>query len=663
ALCLVFLVGGLGVSAYLGSLYSRLQIGNQFIDLSIDMFCVAGFDGYFKNLDSSWGKVLGYTIDELKAVPYIEFVHPDDMPSTTNEGNQLQEGGTTFAFENRYRCKDGSYRWFLWNAVSIPDQKRIYAVARDITELKKSVAQIELQNHELELRNREVERATQMKSNFLASMSHELRTPLNAIVGFSELLGEETAGQLNTKQKRFVDHIKQGAAHLLQLINDILDLSKIEAGKLEFHCEDFVVHAALPEVLSTIRPLAMTKNIQVEQKLEANLSVYADRVRFKQILYNLLSNAVKFTPKNGRIEIDCHKNGDSVCISVTDTGVGIRPEDHALVFEEFRQVAATKGPAHEGTGLGLAITKRLVEEQGGHITLQSELGKGSRFTFTLPAGSDAPLPAGVGGAANLTVTGAAAYRKPLILIVDDEPSARELLLGYLDLEYRVVMAESGEEALRKAKELRPDAITLDVLMTTTNGFETLVALRKQPETANIPVIILSIVDQKQVGFALGATDYLVKPIRKPILLDTIRKYVPPCEDDDAAILLVDDDSKTLELLEETLRAAGYETQSVQSGVRALEVLSSKMVGAVLLDLLMPGMDGFQVIRHIRQKEEMRKLPIFVMTAKNLNSEERNLLSHDTQALFEKNGSWQQQLLTEIRRVVHQNNRAKAAGNI
>jgi CheY-like chemotaxis protein len=223
------------------------------------------------------------------------------------------------------------------------------------------------------------------------------------------------------------------------------------------------------------------------------------------------------------------------------------------------------------------------------------------------------------------------------------------------------MAESGAEVVQKARQLLPDAITLDVLMPGGNGFETLVALQKTPETANIPIIIVSIVDQKQVGFALGAADYLVKPIRKPVLLETIRKHVPLQTDDDAAILLVDDDPKTLELLEQTLRSAGYETQSVQSGARALEVLSSKLVSAVLLDLLMPGMDGFEVIRHVREQETLKELPILVMTAKTLAQEEIALLSHETQALFQKNGSWRQQLIVEVGRVVQGRKRAKSAG--
>ncbi len=544
-------------------------------------------------------------------------------------------------------------------------QEREAALQEAHRELEQRVqertTQLGAANKELEQKNREVERATKLKSQFLASMSHELRTPLNAIIGFSDLLAERTAGPLTDKQGRFVGHVRDGAHHLLQLINDILDLSKIEAGQLELRREDFLIAEALPEVLSTIRPLAMAKNINVDQKATTGLSVYADRVRFKQILYNLLSNAVKFTPKGGQIEIDYHQVGNLASISVKDTGIGIRPEDQAAVFEEFRQLEAGAAPSHEGTGLGLAITKRLVEQQAGSISLESAVGKGSRFTFTLPAGSETPT--AVSTAKSPLVSGVALKRdacKPLVLIVDDELSSRELLASYLSSEYRIAMAESGAEALEKVKQLRPDAVTLDVLMEKGDGLETLVALRNQAETATMPVIILSIVDKKNVGFALGATDYLIKPIRKPQLLDTMHKHVSPRADDDSVILLVDDDPKCLELLQDTLRSAGYETQSVQSGARALEVLSSKIVSAVLLDLLMPGMDGFQVIGHIRQQATLRELPIFVMTAKTLTEQDLAILGRETQAFFQKGGSWQQQVVDEINRVI-QGRRAKAAG--
>src|ERR1700686_1206273 len=543
-------------------------------------------------------------------------------------------------------------------------QQRDGALQRAHSELEQRVrertTQLAVANKELDLRNREVERATQMKSKFLASMSHELRTPLNAIVGFSDLLAEGTPGQLNDKQKRFVNHIKQGSTHLLQLINDILDLSKIEAGQLELRTEEFLVKDALPEVLSTIQPLAMAKNIRVEQKVESKSLVKADRVRFKQILYNLLSNAVKFTPKDGLVSIECVDVRGFVRVSVTDTGIGIRPDDQKLVFEEFRQIEGGADRAQEGTGLGLAITKRLVEQQGGQISVESELGKGSQFTFTLLVAEPTSKVRPVVEPAISSIITPSSRLTPLVLIVDDEASARELLASYLEPEYRVVMAESGAEAIKKAQQLRPDAITLDVLMPGSNGFETLAALRKRPETANIPIIILSIVDQKQVGFALGAADYLIKPVRKPALLEAIRRHVPSPADDDSSILLVDDDPQAIELMEATLRSAGYETQGVRSGARALEVLANKVVGAILLDLLMPGMDGFQVIRHVRGETALKELPILVMTAKNLSEEERVLLTRETQGFLQKDGSWREQLVAEVARVVRGQKLAKSA---
>jgi PAS domain S-box-containing protein len=611
----------------------------------------------------------GYSRDEFLAMTVKDIRSPEDVPALLEAVGALGDGNESNGTW-RHRTKDGtvidventSY------ALTFFGRPARVVVAVDVTQKKRAEEEkrkfmdhLAASNQELELRNREVERVTKLKSKFLASMSHELRTPLNAIVGFSDLLAEGTPGDLNDKQKRFVNHINQGSAHLLQLINDILDLSKIEAGQLDLRCEGFQIKDALPEVLSTIRPLAMAKNIQIEQKMENDRHVYADRVRFKQILYNLLSNAVKFTPKAGRIDIDCHGDGNSVCISVMDTGVGIRAEDQAVIFEEFRQVEGPAGTTQEGTGLGLAITKRLVEQQGGGISLESEFGKGSRFTFTLPAGSGGAETPLVNEPPSSSIVIGEGRGKPLILVVDDEVTARELLASYLCPEYRIAMAESGEEAVKQARHLRPDAITLDVMMPGGNGFETLAALKKAPETANIPIIIVSIVDQKQVGFALGAVDYLIKPVRKPVLLETIRKYVLPQSDEDEAILLVDDDPRALELLEETLRSAGYETESVRSGTRALEVLSSKLVSAVVLDLLMPGMDGFEVIRHVRQEATLRELPIFVMTAKSLTKAELAVLTRETQALFHKNGSWQQQLTVEVGRVFQGRKLAKSVG--
>ena len=628
--------------------------------------------------DQAWhslqhDRIFGYEslLPNWGAAVFLDHVLPEDRELVKQRFEVAFQNGR-LEFECRIIRADQAMRWISAKGEVLRNEQgqpiRMMGVVTDVTERTRAEAEkrefvnrLAASNQELELRNREVERVTKLKSKFLASMSHELRTPLNAIVGFSDLLAEGTPGNLNDKQKRFVNHIKQGSAHLLQLINDILDLSKIEAGQLELRCEGFQIKDALPEVLSIIRPLAMAKNIQIEQTMENDQHVYADRIRFKQILYNLLSNAVKFTPKAGRIDIDCHGDDNSVCISVTDTGVGIRAEDQAVIFEEFRQVEGPAGATHEGTGLGLAITKRLVEQQGGRISLESEFGKGSRFTFTLPAGSRGAETSLVNEPPSPSIVIGEGRGKPLILVVDDEVTARELLASYLCPGYRIAMAESGEEAVKQARHLRPDAVTLDVMMPGANGFETLAALKKAPETANIPIIIVSIVDQKQVGFALGAVDYLIKPVRKPELLDAIRKYVLPQSDEDEAILLVDDDPGTLELLEETLRSAGYETESVRSGARALEVLSSKLVSAVLLDLLMPGMDGFEVIRHVRQEPTLRELPIFVMTAKSLTRDDMTVLTRETQALFHKNGSWQQQLMVEVGRVLQGRKLAKSVG--
>src|SRR6202140_1739593 len=356
----------------------------------------------------------GYSSDDFLKMTIKDIRPPEDVPALLDSVGRTRDGNESIGIW-QHRRRDGtnidveitSY------ALSFADRAAEVVVAVDVTQRKRDEAErhkfidkLAVSNQELELRNREVERATRLKSKFLANMSHELRTPLNAIVGFSDLLADGTPGELNSKQKRFVNHIKQGSAHLLQLINDILDLSKIEAGQLELHSEEFLVKDALPEVLSTISPLAMAKNIRVEQKVESKSLVKADRVRFKQILYNLLSNAVKFTPKNGLVSIECVDVRDFVRVSVTDTGIGIRPDDQKLVFEEFRQIEGGADRAQEGTGLGLAITNRLVEQQGGQISVESELGKGSQFTFTLLVAEDASKVSTVTEPAKISVSAA-----------------------------------------------------------------------------------------------------------------------------------------------------------------------------------------------------------------------------------------------------------------
>jgi PAS domain S-box-containing protein len=626
-------------------------------------------------LSPRWKSMLGYEGPEIpnQFDSWEKVVHPKDHDRTLAGVQAHLEGLTpSFEIEQRLLHKDGTYRWILARGVCLREASgKAYRMAgshTDITERKRAEdetlrlnSELGAANRQLELRNREVERATQLKSQFLASMSHELRTPLNAILGFSDLLAEGTAGPLAEKQQRFIGHVRTGARHLLALINDILDLSKIESGLLELKCESFSISEAMPEVLSIIRPLAMAKKIHIEQSGE-NLSVFGDRIRFKQILYNLLSNALKFTPEGGKVAIKSSAAGSLVCLSVTDKGVGIRREDQGLIFEEFRQVGETAGGVKEGTGLGLAIAKRLVEQQGGSMDVVSEPGKGSCFSFTLPVGRAVPETAPRVPAQVRAVNAHGTDGKPLILIVDDEAAARELLTSYLETAgYATALASSSAEVIEKARQLHPSAITLDITMPHASGFEALFQLKTTPETANIPVIVVSVVDQKQMGFTLGAAEYLVKPVQKSALLEAVGKHVRPQAGRPNNILVVDDDPKALDLVSDILRSGGYTPRVVSSGKEALRLLAELPVDAVLLDLVMPEMDGFQVLRKMKEHPAWGDIPVFVVTAKDLTDSEIEFLKCEARALFRKDGSWTVDLLTEVRKAIGNSKLAQSAG--
>jgi PAS domain S-box-containing protein len=616
----------------------------------------------FLAVNSAAVRKYGYSSFEFMTMTIKDIRSTEEIPSLLESVAHIRDGNERVS-DWKHRLKDGSIIdvEITSYALTFAGRPAEVVVAVDISQKKRAEAEatkfidtLAAANRQLELRNREVEQATKLKSRFLASMSHELRTPLNAIVGFSGLLADGTAGATNDKQKRFVTHIKDGAHHLLQLINDILDLSKIEAGQLEIHCEDFEVKDALPEVLSTIRPLAMAKNIQVHHDLAASYSIYADRVRFKQILYNLLSNAVKFTPEGGHVSIHYAEQGELICISVADTGIGIRAENQEVIFEEFRQIDGDG--AHEGTGLGLAITKRLVEQQGGNIWLESEFGKGTRFSFTMPAASaQSHATPDLGPRIQLS-SNPRSGKMPLVLIVDDEVSAREILASYLEPEgFRVEIACSAAEALAKARELQPDAITLDILMPNSNGFDTLLSLKSESNTANIPIIVVSIVDQQKMGFALGAADYLIKPVDKVRLLQTIRKYTQPLTIAESLILVVDDDPSTLDLLETTLHSAGYKTQTALSGKAALAILAHTSVNGILLDLVMPEMDGFEVLKHMKHDAALKDIPVIILTAKSLTEEDAELLKRQAHALLQKDGAWKEGLMATLEKVISDRN--------
>ena len=507
--------------------------------------------------------------------------------------------------------------------------------------LERRSSELAIANEELSVQNREVARANRLKSEFLASMSHELRTPLNTILGFSELLSEERAGGLNDKQKRFVTHIQHDARHLLELINDILDLSKIEAGRLDLRLEPFAMAVAAAEVLTSIRPLAVVKNISLDSELDTALTLRADRLRFKEILYNLLSNAIKFTPAGGRIWIESSVDEDSVRILVGDSGIGIASEDLEAIFESFRQASATTKGVREGTGLGLAITKRLVEHHGGRIGVESEPGKGSRFYFTLPLAAHTRSENESAAAVNSTV--------PLLLVTSHQAAWRDETSRMLEREgFATAIAGSSADALHKARDLRPHLILLDMELSGKSGWETLHDLRTSTETASIPVIIVSSADERKMGAALGAAACLTKPLAKDSLLHAVRKTLKSAGA--LRVLIVDDDPETRQLVIDTLLTEGHFPLGAPNTSEAMRILESQGADAIVLDLLLPGRNGFEFLADIRATERWGRIPVFVLSVKDLDERERETLAAHAASIFEKGAGWRPQLLAKLRQV-------------
>ena len=513
--------------------------------------------------------------------------------------------------------------------------------------------------------------ANKTKSQFLANMSHELRTPLNAIIGYSEMLQEEAQ---DLGQEDFVPDLQKihGAGkHLLGLINDILDLSKIEAGKMTLFLESFDVTTLIREVESTMRPMVARKANRLQVEFPENIgNMRADQTKVRQTLYNLLSNASKFTEKgtitlsvrsSRREEAHSSKSEMSqslltsaatLVFSVTDTGIGMTSEQLGKMFQAFTQADASTTKKFGGTGLGLSISKKFCQMMGGDLTVTSDYGKGSTFTAELPVEVQEPQ------APEISSVPASALSPldPLVttvLVIDDDPTVQDLMQRQLSKEgYRVAVAANGEQGLRLARELKPAVITLDVMLPGQDGWSVLNALKADRELAEIPVIMMTVVDEKQMGFALGAADYLTKPIDWDRLSAVLTKYR---KGDDQALLVVEDDPAARDMFERSLAKAGWKVALAENGKVGLDRVKALMPSLILLDLMMPETDGFEFMRERRGKKEWQSIPVIVITSKELTAEDRRRLDGQVERIIQKGAYRLDELVEEVRRTLARTN--------
>jgi signal transduction histidine kinase/CheY-like chemotaxis protein len=512
--------------------------------------------------------------------------------------------------------------------------RRVDVLNRD--ELGALAANLNRMTAELGRLYRQLEAANRHKSEFLASMSHELRTPLNAIIGFSEVLLERLFGELTAKQEEYLGDILDSGRHLLSLINDVLDLSKVEAGHMELELNCFSLHECLENGLTMVRERASRHGIALSLEVDSALDVLeADERKVKQVVFNLLSNAVKFTPDGGQVGITAGPDGGGVRISVWDTGIGIAPEDQARIFEAFQQVGGLDAPSREGTGLGLALARRFVELHDGRLWVDSEVGQGSRFSFTLPV----CLTPAVEAASEVAQAAEASTvrERPLVLVVEDDPQAAELLRLYVEAAgCRVETARDGEEGFDKAHSLRPDLITLDLLLPKMDGWDLLVRLKAAPETREIPVVIVSIKEERGKGFVLGAADYLVKPISREELVHALQRVGLTQQSREAVtILAIDDDPMALELVDATLSAEGVRVLKASGGEEGLSAAHRERPALIILDLLMPEVDGFTVVERLRASPSTAAIPIVILTSKSLTPDEKTRLHGEITYLARK----------------------------
>jgi len=559
---------------------------------------------------------------------------PDDHRSYIDD--RINEVSANKPYQTTNKLRDGRYVFVKHRPMA---DGGWVATHEDVTELKQHEA-------ELAAARDAADEANRTKSSFLANMSHELRTPLNAIIGYSEILQEDAADKDDKESIDDLRKIESAGRHLLGLINNILDLSKIEAGKMDVFIEKVDIQALIKEVLSIVKPLADKSENAIEVICPAGIGSFrSDQTKVKQCLLNLMSNANKFTSKGTLTLTVAREDISRVCFRVSDTGVGMTKEQLGRLFQAFSQADVSTTKRFGGTGLGLAITKHFCNMLGGDVTVESTPGTGSTFIIKLPdqgvvapAAVDSPAP----------VPAAAADGRATVLVVDDDPSVRSLLARTLEKEgYRVISAANGVEALALAREHRPQAITLDVMMPKLDGWGALKQLKADAELREIPVIMVTVLNERGMAIPLGAADFVTKPVDRQRLTAILREHcVNPSS---ASILVVEDNLPTREVLCRSLESMGYAAYAAVNGRDGLDWLANHPTPSlILLDLMMPEMDGFEFLRELRKQPAFVDVPVIVVTAKELTVEDVRMLSGQTDGIIAKDQAYLTELAAAVR---------------
>ncbi|WP_061977388.1 MULTISPECIES: response regulator [unclassified Aureimonas] len=594
-----------------------------------------------------WFDYTGATMDEMKGLGWTKVHHPDHLERVRQGLMQRFSEGQPWEDTFPLRAADGSYRWFLSQAIPIRDEegviRRWFGTNTDVTSQREA-------EDELAAAKETAENANRAKSQFIANMSHELRTPLSAVIGYAEMLEEEVEDLGHEHLLSDLKKIEGNARHLLSLINDVLDLSKIEAERMDIFAETFETGTVIDEVASTVGSLVAKKNNRLVVEREGELGpMHTDQVKLRQCLINLLSNASKFT-ENGVITLHAKRSAgdgrDWITFEVSDTGIGMTQEQVGRLFERFAQADSSTTRKFGGTGLGLAITRAFCRLLGGDIGVRSEPGAGTTFTIRIPAEVEVPpeeaeltAPVTIGEA---TPHGAAG----LVLAIDDDPHARELMMRFLSKEgFSVRTAADGLSGLEMARMLKPDVILLDVTMPKMDGWTVLTELKADPELTDIPVIMITIIDEHSLGFALGASDYLLKPVEWTKLKSVMTRYRTP---DNSLVLAVDDDEDALQRTATLLEREGLDVVTAVNGQEGLERVAVQKPGLILLDLVMPVMDGFGFLNALRSRPEWRDIPVLVLTSKDLTREEFERLQGQTSRILMKGDVDLRELAGQIR---------------